>query len=202
MTEQQWRELMGRLSFPANLDTFEALNAAYDEAHRFYHTAEHIGDCLALLAEYRWLAQHPDNVELAIWFHDAVYEPLATDNEARSAAWAARFLAENGTGIGRVDRVHHLIMATVHDAPAREPDARLLVDIDLAILGSDPQRYRRFEADVRKEYRWVPALLFKKARKKILQSFLDRETVYATAALRDRFEAQARVNLTAAIGAL
>lgn len=202
MTEQQWRELMGRLSFAASLDTFEALNAAYGEAHRYYHTAEHIGDCLTLLAEYRRIAQDPDNVELAIWFHDAVYEPLATDNEARSAAWAGRFLSGNRCGVGRVDRVHDLIMATVHDAPAREPDAQLLVDIDLAVLGSDPQRYRKFEADVRKEYRWVPALLFKKARKKILQSFLDRETIYATVALRDRFEAQARVNLTTVIRTL
>jgi predicted metal-dependent HD superfamily phosphohydrolase len=102
----------------------------------------------------------------------------------------------------RVRRVHDLIMATTHDAIANDPDTALLIDIDLSILGADPDVFDRFERNVRKEYWWVPGPLFRQTRAKILQSFLDRPSVYATAGFRERLEDAARRNLAAAIAAL
>jgi len=193
---------MERLRIGPNLDVFEKLRAAYAESHRHYHTGDHIAHCLGELAQVRNLAAEPDEVELALWFHDAIYVTRASDNERKSAEWAAEFLRANAVDERRIERVHRLIMATAHAAAAEDPDAGLLVDIDLSILGADREAYGRFERDVRKEYWWVPGPLFRRTRAKILESFLARESVYATAQFRDRLESAARANLAKAIADL
>jgi predicted metal-dependent HD superfamily phosphohydrolase len=202
LDRSRWIALMERLHLAQNLDTFERLRAAYSEKHRHYHTSEHINQCLAELDRVRQIAQEPDEVELALWFHDAIYATRSKRNEAKSAAWAAEFLASNGFDPLRAGRIRDLIMATTHDASVRDPDAMLLVDIDLSVLGADRATYARFEENVRKEYSWVPAMLFRRTRAAILQSFLDRPSVYATAAFRDRLERAARDNLRSAIATL
>ena len=118
MKSTRWHALMNRLGFGANTETYRALLDAYSQKHRHYHTAVHIAHCLDELAPCRELAEHPDDVELALWFHDAVYDSYAKDNEQKSADWAARFLREKRAGSEQVDRVHGLVMATVHEAPA------------------------------------------------------------------------------------
>lgn len=193
---------MSRLSLQANLDTYTALVNAYSEKHRYYHTIKHIDHCLGLIVDYREVAKHADEVELAIWFHDAIYDPLSKDNEAKSARWADRFLLDNKCSQTVVDRIHRMIMATVHDSPATDRDVQLLVDIDLSILGSNTEVYGKFEKNVRREYKWVPGPLFRRERRNILQSFLDRDAIYSIDLLRDRYEAQARANLAAAIDSL
>ena len=190
---------MDRLRIGQNLETFEKLRAAYGERHRHYHTGEHINQCLAELDSVRHLAHEPDEIELALWFHDAVYVTRSKDNEAKSAKWAIEFLAHNAVDAGRAQRVHALIMATTHDASPDDPDARLLIDIDLSILGADQESFDRFEENVRKEYWWVPRPLFRRTRATILQSFLDRSSVYGSAYFRDRLENAARRNLAMAI---
>lgn len=186
---------MQHLSIDANLSTFEKLRAAYSERHRHYHTVVHIESCLELFNEYRTTALNPAEVECAIWFHDSIYNPMSSDNELKSADWAVRFLTKNACTNEQCDQVRKLIMATIHDAPAIDPDTQLLVDIDLAILGSDEETYREFEVNVRREYTWVPGPLFRRARRKILQSFLDRKSIYSTDSFRDKYESRARSNI-------
>lgn len=193
---------MERLGIGPNSDVFGRLEAAYSEAHRHYHTSEHIEFCLRLLDEYRDLADNPDELELAIWFHDAVYKTRSKRNEEDSAEFARDFLLSNGVDGAAAQRVFDLILATRHDAPIDGQDTELLIDIDLAILGADEETFWRFEENVRREYRWVPGFLYRKERRKILQSFLDRPTLYACEALRVRFEGPARQNLDAAISQL
>lgn len=193
---------MSRLKIGQNLDTFEKLRAAYAERHRHYHTAEHVAHCLAELDAVRGLAHEPDEVELALWFHDAVYATRSKDNELRSAEWAARFLTDNAVDAGRVRRVHDLIMATTHGAAPSDSDAQLLTDIDLSILGADPETFGRFEKNVRREYWWVPRPLFRQKRAAILQSFLSRSSIYATAHFQQRLESAARRNLGEAVTTL
>jgi predicted metal-dependent HD superfamily phosphohydrolase len=196
---RRWADLMSRLGLASNIETLERLEAAYAEKHRHYHTAEHINQCLVKFDEVSHLAQRPAEVELALWFHDAVYATRSKTNEARSAVWALEFLTKNGIDPGPARRVHDLIMATKHDAPAENPDAALVVDIDLSILAADDEMFARFERNVRKEYWWVPSALFRKTRAAILQSFLNRSSVYGTAYFRQKGEAEARRNLATAI---
>ena len=176
--------------------------AAWLEPHRRYHTLRHLGDCLALFDATSQLAEYAAEVEIALWFHDAIYDLRATDNEARSAAWASQLLSEAGVPPASCARVHDLIMSTCHAAEATTADGKLLVDIDLSILGADPERFDEYEVQVRHEYAWVPGLLFRRKRREILQGFLARQSLYSTPWFQQRFEAAARMNLQRSISRL
>lgn len=193
---------MGALGIGPSLDTFHALEKAYGEKHRGYHNAGHIAACLLAFDEFHRLSVRPEEVEAALWFHDAVYDPHGGDNEARSAEWARAFLLSAGREADSAQRVHDHVMATRHEAPAGTPDGALVVDLDLSILGADRPRYEAFEKGVRREYRWVPGFLFRSRRKEILAGFLRRETIYHHAPIREKLEAKARQNLAWAIGEL
>ncbi len=199
MNEDAWLRLMDGLSIGTNLPTFQKLTNAYAESHRHYHTSTHIDACLSLFEQHRRIAVRPADVECAIWFHDAVYKPLSTDNELKSADWAERFLRDNDCSQESQDNVRNLILATVHDSAAADPDTKLLVDVDLSILGADEAVYDRFEENVRREYKLVPMLVYRPGRRKILESFLARETIYFTPPIRDEYEIRARMNLERAL---
>lgn len=191
---------------PAGLQT--ELMAAWSEPHRHYHDPRHLHECLALWTGWRGLCVRPGEVAIALWFHDAVYDPQATpagSNELASAAWAARSLVRSGADSDAAQRVHDLVMATQHDAPTKSlsnPDAELLIDIDLAILGSPAERFERYDQDVRKEYAWVPAGRYQQGRAQVLQSFLNRPRLYRTEPAFALLETRARMNLAAALSRL
>jgi predicted metal-dependent HD superfamily phosphohydrolase len=175
--------------------TFERLARAYHEPTRHYHNADHIRDCLEQLDRERGLAQEPDAVEFALWFHDAVYRPSAGDNEERSAAWADEALSSAGAPESLRTRVRSLVLATRHGEPAVDPDERLISDVDLSILGREPSVFDEFERRIRQEYSWVPAPLYRVERGRMLRRFLARDPLYLTSPFRERYEASAKRNL-------
>ncbi|MBP8149341.1 MAG: N-methyl-D-aspartate receptor NMDAR2C subunit [Limnohabitans sp.] len=175
------------------------LIAAYEEPWRRYHTVQHLKECLAHLDRYSHLAQRPGEVEAAIWFHDAVYSVRAKDNEAQSAAWAGRALKIAGVNHEAIARIQSHIEATSHSAAPQGADQQLLVDMDLSILASDDIRFAEYEAQVREEYSWVPAFIYKKKRREVLQSFLSRQAIYGTPDVKLALESRARANLQASL---
>lgn len=179
------------------------LLAAWSEPQRTYHTVEHLNDCLAKLDEFRGLARQPDEIELALWFHDAIYDPRAHDNERRSADWAMQELSDADLP-ALAARVSALVMLTRHEAEscADDGDAQLLIDIDLSILGAEAERFDRYEKEVRREYAFVPEPQFRQGRSRILQRFLQQSRLYLTAAFFERYEARARANLQRSLVAL
>ena len=186
------------LAQPSN-ELRDALLARYGEPQRHYHTLQHLGECLEAFKRARSAAVHPGEVALALWFHDAIYDPQAHDNEARSADWAREALSEAGASAEVARRVHALVMATCHDAVPADADARLLVDIDLSILGAPPARFAEYERQIRLEYAHVPPEVFEPRRRALLAAFLQRDPLYLTAGIRSRREADARRNLQQAI---
>ena len=193
--ERIWREL-GVAPAPGS---FERLVRAYGEPQRHYHTAQHLEECLVHFEPTHDLVQSPAEVGIAIWFHDAIYDPQRHDNEALSAEWAVAELAEAGVAVPVHERVRELILATRHDATPIDPDQRLLVDIDLSILGATSARFTEYDAQIRAEYRWVPRAIYDVKRKAVLEGFLRRDPIYGTAYFRSRFETRARANLSAAL---
>ncbi len=180
-------------------ECFRQLVALYSEPHRHYHNQQHIADCLAEFDRARELARQPISVELAIWFHDAVYDTRAADNEERSAQLALAWLSRTHAEPALMDAVSHLILATKkHDASLHE-DAALLVDVDLSILGQPQNRFWDYESQIRAEYSWVPADIFSGKRAEILEGFLARRRIYNTDFFFGRLEVQARANLQASI---
>lgn len=192
---RSWQRAWATLGLRAPPGLMQRLLDAWAEPQRHYHTPQHLRECLALLEPALDLARHPGEVELALWFHDAVYDPKSQDNEARSADWATEALAHSGASGEVQQRVRALIMATCHDAVPDDDDARLLVDIDLAILGAEPTRFAEYDQQVRAEYRWVPGWLYRRKRKEVLAGFLARPAIYGTERFRERLEARARENL-------
>lgn len=199
MDRDRWNRLLATLGIVDEAACFDALLAAYSEKHRHYHTARHIDHCLREFDSAQSLARDPAEVEIALWFHDAIYDPHSSKNEERSADWACELLKRHAVSAERVSRVRDHIFATRHEAVANDADSRLLVDIDLSILGVDEAAYQEFEVNVRKEYRWVPSLLFRRKRAEILESFLARPQIYTTEVFHDRYESHARRNLVQAI---
>jgi len=179
----------------------EWLADRYGERHRAYHDAEHLAECLAWFDRVRDLAERPAELEVALFFHDAIYEPLASDNEARSAEKLRQLGQEARVPTEAVERIAGLIESTAtHDA--RTVDAALLCDIDLAILGASPARYARYEREVRREYAAINEASYGKGRVQVLRGFLERVEIYRTPRLAARLEAQARDNLSGALSAL
>ena len=86
---------------------------AYAEPQRHYHTMKHIEHCLTRFDQCRHQLDTPDAVELAIWFHDVIYQQGACDNEARSAELYLQ-LSEQAHSAELRDRVYNMIMATLH----------------------------------------------------------------------------------------
>src|SRR5262249_39504730 len=171
-SENQWRTLWQRIKAQGDPHPpYHDLVQRLAEPHRAYHTMRHIRHCLAEMACVRHLAAHPDAMEMALWYHDAIYDTHATDNEAQSAALAAHRLRDASVPDAFVQMVGYLIMATQHHAMAEDPDTRLLVDIDLAILGQPAHLFNVYEQQIRQEYAWVPHTAFRVGRMRILGAF-------------------------------
>jgi len=150
----------------------------------------------------RGLPEDPAAVELALWFHDAVYDPRGADNEERSAALFREWAARAGLERARAARIEEWILLTRHGAGAAEGDAAFVLDIDLAVLSLDPEAYAGYERRVREEYAWVAEPVFRRERARILRGFLGRPAIYRTEGFRRRCEDLARRNLADAVAAL
>ena len=201
-TRARFESALVQLGIQPAHDVFAQLQAAYSQPGRHYHGARHISACLTQLDSHRALAQRPGEIEIALWFHDAIYDTRRNDNERLSADWAAEYLASEGACVDTIARIHALIMATRHDAPVDERDQQLLVDVDLGVLGQPARVFDRYDADIRREYHWVPWPQYVEARRAVLNAFLNRPRIYATATFVERYEAQARRNIARAIDAL
>lgn len=178
--------------------------AAYCEPHRHYHDQRHLDECLAQLDETHDLAEGERRLlKWAVLWHDAVYEPGQRDNEQRSAELALSDLA--GCGLPKEDaaEVARLILLTErHSADPGDRLGRLMISIDLSILGSDADRYREYAADVRREYSHVPEQLWRTGRALVLKRLLDCDPLFPDPDFRVRLESQARRNIEAELKAL
>ncbi len=172
------------------------LLSRWSEPQRRYHTVAHLAAVLDRIDE---LAEHADDlpvVQLAAWFHDAVYRPDRSENEERSAALAERALPELGVGAARTAEVARLVRLTVtHDPAPDDPDGEVLCDADLAVLAGSPDAYAAYAASVRDEYAFVPDTDFAAGRSAVLRQLLALPRLFRTPQGYDRWEHLARRNL-------
>lgn len=197
---QRWQALAGSFdTCSAVVDaTFTMLHKHHTERGRHYHTLGHVRALLDLADEFAGQLKDPRAVQLAIWFHDAIYKSRRTDSEERSAQLAIAALGRLRVPPEVIDRVATMIRATKgHDATGLDDDGRWFLDFDLAILGGAEPLYGEYRVAVRREYRWVPSLLYRRGRREVLEGFARRERLFFHAPMYERLEAQARGNLTA-----
>ncbi|WP_260955648.1 HD domain-containing protein [Pseudomonas citri] len=171
----------------------------YGEPHRAYHNCQHLEECLQVRQFINAPCRAPAEIDLALWFHDAIYEPLRSDNELRSAQWLDEVAHDSGLDGETRRRLYGLIMVTRHDGAPTSVDEAVLVDTDLAILGASFDRFEEYGQQIRSEYQQVPMSVYGHKRRQVLEGFLARERIYTSAPYFDAFEQQARANLARAI---
>ncbi len=155
---------------------FADLAARYAEPGRHYHTLDHIAAVLDVLGD---LGDSSTALPLAAWYHDAVYDPRAADNEGRSADLARAALPALGVPGEVVGETARLILLTkTHRAAAGDEAGQWLLDADLAVLGADPETYDRYAAAIRREYAWVPDADYRAGRRRVLEGFLARPRIF------------------------
>ncbi|MBP9669413.1 MAG: N-methyl-D-aspartate receptor NMDAR2C subunit [Candidatus Pacebacteria bacterium] len=193
--QNRWFGLFDRT--PASEAAYQRVVGRYKANRLAYHNLAHLYFCFTALEQYSYMADDHTVVQAAIWYHDVIYDPKRSDNEAQSAAMAAEDLPHLRIQGEPIDAqvVQGLILATKHTSAPEGKNARLLVDIDLAILGTDDRKYQRYARAIRSEYSWVSEDDYRKGRAKVLQSFLDRTFIFSTEPFQAQYEARARCNL-------
>jgi predicted metal-dependent HD superfamily phosphohydrolase len=177
-------------------EVFDDLANRYLEPHRHYHDLAHVASVRRFAESAIAEAADPAPVRLAVWYHDAVYDPRASDNEARSAVLAAAHLTSLRVPPEVVGEAARLIELTAdHRTGAHDTNGSVMLDADLAILAASPDRYDRYVAGVRAEYDHVNDAAFARGRYDVVQGFLGRRAIYRTPTFRTDREARARANL-------
>jgi len=203
--KSQWDNLASFYTLDAAIrdDLFQIIKEKYSEETRFYHNLSHVKTLLSLYASLNNQIQHPKAVKFAIWFHDAIYDTRKNDNEAESARLASEMLRKLNVNDETIELVKDLILATKdHSGKNLTYDAKLFLDMDLAILGMSEEIYKEYSQAIRQEYSWVSESMYRQGRKKVLKSFVGRERIYFTDELQARYEAQARKNINSEIKSL
>lgn len=177
----------------------EIARELYDRNALPYHNWRHVEACLAELDAVRSLCADFQAMEIALWFHDCIYDPRRSDNEARSAEIAVEAIHRAGGDAELVDRVRQLILDTRHAAIPETAEGRLIVDIDLAIFGQDGAVFDAYDRAIRLEYGHVDDETFRRGRAAVLRQFLARPFIYHTPYFREQYEGSARSNLARAI---
>lgn len=173
----------------------DRLRGRHQEPHRRYHDLEHLDEVLRAVETLSDLADDVSLVSLAACFHDAVYDPRSTTNELDSARLAIDELTRLGVAPRQVAAVAELVRATTTHELSQDTNVAVLNDADLWILGSPPDRYHRYVADVRAEYAHVDDDAWRAGRTAVLDEFLARSRIYATDRFHTSLDASARQNL-------
>ena len=195
--EEAWQQTAARtgLTGPEAGVVYQDLCRRYSEPGRAYHNLGHVAAMLETTSEFRGLVRDDVALRLSVWFHDAVYDSRRIDNEEKSAAYAMAALKGGACDPLRM-RVMVLIGKTkTHEAPAGDSDCQILLDADLAVLGSSADDYDRYAGAIREEYASVPEADYRAGRRRVLESFLGRERLSHTAPLFEQYEQAARANL-------
>jgi predicted metal-dependent HD superfamily phosphohydrolase len=201
----RWRQITsgGRAQFEAIDTEFHGVMAAYGEPGRHYHDVRHLSALLALSDAHASHLSDRDAVDLAIFYHDAVYNPARADNEERSAALARDRLAHLGIDADLIEKIANYIVATKHAAVAIDPretrssnaDLAYLLDFDLSVLAAEPGAYTDYAAGIRQEYAIYPDAAYRVGRAAVLRKFLALPRLYHVPQLAALWEARARANL-------
>lgn len=194
----QWLQLFTENDVNESLieEEWQKVVQHYQESHRHYHNLTHLRELFEFLLPFEQKLENTKAVFLAIFYHDIIYNSLRKDNELKSAEYADEVLPLLKVETTTIQLTYSLILATKeHEALLPTNDFRYFLDADLAILGADWEKYEAYSQAIRKEYRHIPAIFYRRGRKKVLQHLLQKKPLYYTPEFFERFEAQARANI-------
>ncbi|AKG20642.1 hypothetical protein IJ00_04320 [Calothrix sp. 336/3] len=193
-----WQKLLQPLDIDNQSieDSFQKIVSAYSSSGRYYHNLEHIHHVLINTTKLQHLVQEGLSLSLSAWLHDVIYDSQSQNNELYSAEFASELLEKMHINYNIINRVCNLILTTkFHHPDSNDIDAQILIDADLAILGTRSDIYQDYALAIRKEYIWVKENAYIQGRIKILENFLARPQIYFTADMRHQLEGFARQNM-------
>lgn len=194
--EAEWRKDSARFQARPAAVTFDELITRHSEPLRRYHGPGHLSALFYLMALHAPHIPPGTSPRLAIWWHDAVYDPQARDNEERSAGLAREHLAQLGAPAALIQTTANLILMTKnHWTGPSAGDGDYFLDADIAVLGAPAKVYNRYVADVRQEYSWAPDPAWRAGRSTFLQAALTRPRLFRTDAFETSYGQQARLNM-------
>ena len=197
---EAWARLAG--DSPTSRTEWAAVVAAWSEPHRRYHDLAHLAAVLGLVDALSPAADDADAVRRAAWYHDVVYDPSSSENEARSAG-RARAGLRGLVDDERLAEVERLVLVTVDHAPAPDDaNGAVLCDADLAVLASPPDAYAGYASAVRAEYGHLSDADFTTGRIAVLERLLALPALYRLPENAERWTATARANLGAELALL
>lgn len=188
----RWAQLFPEADGDAVQSAFNQLQRDYEEAGRYYHTLEHVGQMLE--AQERYFPHASREQVLAIFLHDIVYDARRPDNEERSADAGSTMIRSLGVSESVAAGVAALILCTKTHTASSEQESQLC-DLDLISLGLSADEYQANTAAIRKEYRHASEAEWAQGRREFIDRFLARPQIYTTSEIRDEFESAARRNL-------
>lgn len=200
--EQRWYNLFPQAERAVARKELQSLCSRYGEPHRHYHTLEHVAACLQWLDQVRDAVPNPAAVEMALWFHDVVYNARKQNNEFISAEYAVATLSPLKVERAVRNEVKALVLVTQHPSIPITDNERWMLDIDLAILGATPDAYDDYAQRIRREYQHVPDALYRAGRKQVMEAFLATGRLYHTDYFFRQLETRARANLQREIAGL
>ncbi|GAB5398717.1 MAG: hypothetical protein Aureis2KO_03020 [Aureisphaera sp.] len=192
--KQRFYELMARYTEDVSYvqDCWQELETLYSQPSRHYHNLNHVNHMINGLETFKDKVVHWDTLLFAIFYHDAVYHVKRQDNEIKSADLMEEHLGR--TSFSKISMCRQLIEATKRHE-SYDDDMRVLMDLDLAILGQDSDDYNRYAKNIRKEYSVYPGFLYRKGRRKVLKHFLEKDRIFKTDHYSKTLEGKARENL-------
>ncbi|WP_091511321.1 HD domain-containing protein [Flexibacter flexilis] len=167
----------------------------YSNHRRYYHTLQHLENLLVQLVEVKEKIQNWNIILFSIYYHDAIYNVLKSDNEQRSAALAEKRMLQIGVDNQIINICKMQIMATQSHAQSADNDTNYFTDADLSVLGQSWNIYEIYYKNVRKEYIIYPDIIYNSGRKKVLHHFLSMDRIFKTEFFNSKLENQAKENL-------
>ncbi len=174
----------------------QQLMDSYNEPQRYYHTLDHIEHCLSLFDKISSKLQSPHALELAIWFHDVVYQPGATNNEQLSADQFMQ-TTKNRFDDSLRNTVYQHIMATLHlHSEMTHADTKYMVDIDLSSFGLPWPEFIHDSENLRREMAHLSNADYCRKQSAFQQALMDRPRFFRSDYFYQNYESQARQNLS------
>ncbi|MCL6414833.1 hypothetical protein MIB92_04160 [Aestuariirhabdus sp. Z084] len=191
-----WQDLLANSSATPAEKAWLKITEYYSLKDRFYHTGDHICFCLTQLDQVIGELDNAQEVEMALWFHDVIYQMGSDSNEADSATLFCQLIGKNSALTGVRKRVSQLIMDTTHDTEPQTKDGCYLADIDISSLGLPWEEFLKDSDNVRKESPHLDDPAYRSGQRRFFESLLSKSSIFYTDYFYQRYELQARDNLS------
>lgn len=171
----------------------------YSGKGRYYHNLQHLENMFSELDKVKDEIENYQIISFSVFYHDVIYDASSKSNEEKSAQFAEKHLQQLGSDPEFAEKISRQIIATKSHQKSGDDDTDYLVDADLSIFGQEPDKYKDYAQKVRKEYSIYPDFLYSPGRKKVLNHFLDSESIFKTEYFKEKYEPQARKNIRSEI---